>query len=594
MEGIMKVATNLALTYKAQGGEGLSLSKLRPKGTLIKSSNHISDGIIPFMKLFNSVTDAISQGGSRKGALLMALDIEHKDAIEFMTIKEKENEINKANLSVEIYDDFMNDVINGVTEKTIIREYDSGKVKYKINPVELYQTLVRQSWKSAEPGVLFMNRFKNYNLMQYVDDYEIEAPNACFTGDMKLLTKDGYKTFEELENTEPLIYDKNGELSKGKVWSSGEKETIKLKIKCFEDPKNKYTIEYITCTPDHIFSCISDDGYTLKQYKAEDLLGKQLNTYRPFEKKVVIDITSNGIQKVYDFIEPNTHWGIVNGCIVHNCGEQPLPKNASCNLSSINLSEYVVNPFKKDSHIDYTQLEQDIKTYITAMDEILDENMDNHPLKEQKKQIKRWRNIGLGVMGYADMLIKLGMKYGSENALNFTDGLFDFIFTVAFKQSNQLAKKKGPFPKYTNDVLKADIIKIHNLDVKLYQKNGLRNASLLSIAPTGSISTMFGISGGIEPIFALSYTRKTESLHGNKEQTYEVFSKIVNEYFDANNVPENERNLDNLPDYFVTAYNIHWKDRVKTQAIIQKHVDTAISSTINLPQNKTIKDMKDL
>lgn len=161
LEGIMDVATKIALTFKAQGGQGLSLSKIRPKGSLI-NGQFKSDGIVPFMNIFNTVTESISQGGSRKGALMMSLNVNHPEIETFIKIKENPDAITKANLSVEIGDAFMLCVEEG------------GKQETKV-----FNTICESAWKSAEPGILFTNRLRNYNLMEYVNDYQIETTNPC-------------------------------------------------------------------------------------------------------------------------------------------------------------------------------------------------------------------------------------------------------------------------------------------------------------------------------------------------------------------------------------------------------------------------------
>lgn len=161
LEGIMDAAKNIAMTFKAQGGQGLSLSKIRPKGSLI-AGKFKSDGIVPFMEIFNTVTESVSQGGSRKGALMMSLDINHPEIETFMTIKSDLKRINKANLSVEIDDDFMQKVERGDVEAN-----------------RIFNILCEQACKYAEPGVIFTNRFRNYNLMEFVDEYQIETSNPC-------------------------------------------------------------------------------------------------------------------------------------------------------------------------------------------------------------------------------------------------------------------------------------------------------------------------------------------------------------------------------------------------------------------------------
>lgn len=176
LEGIMDVATKIAMTFKAQGGQGLSLSKIRPKGSII-AGQYPSDGIVPFMNIFNTVTESVSQGGSRKGALLMSIDAWHPEAETFIKIKEDFNKINKANLSVEIDDDFMEHVAYDSNQLVECKSV-SGDL-YTVNPIKIFNTICESAWKSAEPGILFVDRLRNYNLMEFVDDYQIETTNPC-------------------------------------------------------------------------------------------------------------------------------------------------------------------------------------------------------------------------------------------------------------------------------------------------------------------------------------------------------------------------------------------------------------------------------
>lgn len=178
---IMNVNTKLALTYKAQGGQGVSLSKIRPKGTLI-GGRYESDGIVPIMEMYNKTTESIMQGGSRKGALMLSIDIKHKESETFINIKSDITKINKANLSLEIDDEFMEYVDRSFKDNkdyilNIKRQYGNQTVEYDIIPIKLYKLLIKNAHKSAEPGVIFTNKFRNYNLMEFVDSYKIETCN---------------------------------------------------------------------------------------------------------------------------------------------------------------------------------------------------------------------------------------------------------------------------------------------------------------------------------------------------------------------------------------------------------------------------------
>lgn len=452
---IMETAKNIGLTFKAQGGQGISLTKLRPKGAPI-SKEYTSDGIVPFMKIFNEVTAGTSQGGARKGALMLSIDARHKEAETFIRIKSQEGLIEKANLSLEIDDTFMNAVKKYYETGEIItlhekRNYSGHIVEYDVVPIEIFKALVDNCYDWADPAALFVNRFRNYNLMEFDDDYQIETSNPC--------------------------------------------------------------------------------------------------------------------------------------------GEQPLPKNGACCLSSINLSEFICKPYTKEAYIDTEELVKAVKVGIRTLDKLIDENYYKHPLKEQQEQSFNYRNIGLGCFGYATALMKLGLKYGSQEALDWTNCIFGLIFRAAVIESNSLAKEFGPFPKYKDCVWDSEIIKKHfpQDEIDIMRQYGLRNCSLISIAPTGSIATCLGESGGCEPEFALSFTRRTVGMTDGEDTYYKVYCKAAREYMELYKCEEKD-----LPDYFVSSANISWKNRVLTQSVMQEHVDTAISSTVNLPNETTKEDIAKL
>ena len=447
---IMDAVKDIGVTFKAQGGQGISLTKLRPKGTPIKKE-YFSDGIVPFMKIFNEVTAGTSQGGARKGALMLSIDARHKEAETFIKIKSKDGEIEKANLSLEIDDEFMRAVEKYYDTGEVVilhekRNYAGHEVEYDVTPINIFNMLVDNCYDWADPACLFVNRFRNYNLMQYDDEYEIE-----------------------------------------------------------------------TCNP---------------------------------------------------------------------CGEQPLPKHGACCLSSLNLSEFVVNPYTPTAHLNTEDFLHAIDVGIRTLDKLIDENYNRHPLQQQRDMSYNYRNIGLGIFGYATALMKLGLKYGSNEAIEFTDDVFSLLFKRAVFASNNLAKELGTYPKYKECVFDSDIIKNHFTpdEIDGLKEHGLRNCSLISIAPNGSLATLLGESGGCEPEFALKYTRRTVGMTDGEDTYYDVYCKAAKEYMDANHT-------DMLPDYFVGSADIPWQNRVLTQAAMQNHVDTAISSTVNMPNSATKEDI---
>lgn len=453
LEGLLELNKNIGLTYKSQGGQGISLSKIRPKGCKL-SSSYETDGIVPFMTIFNTTTASVSQGGSRKGALMMSLDTWHKEAPTFITIKSQTGSIEKANLSLEIDDEFMECVKKDYEtgEENVINRvftYETGSIEYEVTPIKLYKLFCKTSHGWAEPGVIFTNRFRNYNLMEFDDNYEIVTGNPC--------------------------------------------------------------------------------------------------------------------------------------------GEQPLPKDGACNLGSINLSEFVINPYTENARFDFKSFNEAVEISIKALDEVIDYGYQYHALQSQRDMSYNYRNIGLGIMGLGSMFFKMSMIYGDKESILLTNEIMEGMFRSAVFASNKLAREKGTFPKYKEIIFDSEIIKKHftQKEIDKLKIDGLRNCSLLSVAPSGSIATMLNITTGGESAFRISYKRKTESLHKNTDVYYDVYVKEAEEY-------KKLFKTDILPQWFVSSESIKYEDRINMQSVIQDHVDTAISSTINLQNETTVEDVEKL
>lgn len=261
------------------------------------------------------------------------------------------------------------------------------------------------------------------------------------------------------------------------------------------------------------------------------------------------------------------------------CAEEPLPAGGSCLLGSINLAAFV-----RDGKFQSEEFTEAVRICVRALNDVLDEGLPLHPLPEQRESVTDWRQIGLGIMGLADMLIMLEYTYGSPDAVSFCDRLGKLMMDTAINESAVLAKEQGMFPKCVpQQIIDSPFFKENASDETraLVAEYGLRNSQLLTIAPTGTLSTMLGISGGIEPIFALSYERRTTSLEDH-DQYYKVYTPIVQSYMDSHPEIENEQGL---PGFFVTAQNLDYRNRIDMQAVWQKHIDASISSTVNLPEN---------
>lgn len=275
---------------------------------------------------------------------------------------------------------------------------------------------------------------------------------------------------------------------------------------------------------------------------------------------------------------------------VNPCAEEPLPAGGSCLLGSINLNEFVLDPFTNIARIDFDALEDAVSIAVLGLNQVLNEGMMLHPLEEQRESVRNWRQIGLGTMGLADMLIKLGVTYGSELALIVTNNVYRDIAKASIIASLELAKVKGCYPMCNKDkLIESSFIRTLDLpmqvveDIRTY---GLHNSQLLTCAPTGSIATMLQVSTGVEPNFALHYMRKTQSLNG-RDTFYEVNAKIVEDYKYNKTFTLNDK----LPDYFVESKDVLPIDRIKMQAVLQKYTDASISSTINLPNEATVDDV---
>ena len=325
--------------------------------------------------------------------------------------------------------------------------------------------------------------------------------------------------------------------------------------------------------------------------ETKETITKEIDAYAMFHKMCEMN---------WDYAEPGMlFWDRINNWNLlscddefeyagtNPCAEEPLPAGGSCLLGSINLAEFAC-----DTGFDFESFKHCVKSSVIALNEVLDEGLPLHPLKEQRESVYDWRQIGLGIFGLADLLIKLGIKYGSPEAIDLCDMIGHTMADMAIKTSAVLAKEYGVYPKYKPEAVEQSAFYSKNAlgeTKELVESFGLRNSQLLTIAPTGSLSTMIGVSGGIEPIFANYYTRKTESLKGHDEY-YKVYTPIVKEYIDKHGLKDDSE----LPDYFVTAQTLDYKNRIYMQSIWQSHIDASISSTVNVPNDFTVEQVEGL
>ncbi|MBL7085268.1 MAG: vitamin B12-dependent ribonucleotide reductase [Candidatus Omnitrophica bacterium] len=465
MESIFEAIKNTALIHRSGGGTGFSFSRLRPKGSRVRSTDGVSSGPISFMKVFNAATQAVKQGGRRRGANMGILRVDHPDILEFIFCKESDKEITNFNISVAVSEDFMQRVKNN-------QEYDlidphTKQIVDSLNAKEVFQKIVQMAWKNGEPGIIFLDRMNKYNPTPALGAYESTNP----------------------------------------------------------------------------------------------------------------------------------------------CGEQVLLPYESCNLGSINLSKMVMEAgvdgstsslgFARDDpeqakrvegslKVDWDKLARITKVAVRFLDNVID--MNKYPLLKIEEMTKGNRKIGLGVMGFADMLINLGIAYNSQEAISLGHKAIDFILQKATSASCELARERGVFP---------------NFEKSIYNVEGgprLRNATLTTIAPTGTLSIIANCSSGIEPVFAIAYLRKVLDKEGLPE-VHPIFEQIAKErnFYSAELIKmisqgESIQDLPEIPEdvrkIFVTSHDIIPEWHIRMQGAFQEFTNNAVSKTVNFPHDANVPDVE--
>lgn len=348
-------------------------------------------------------------------------------------------------------------------------------------------------------------------------------------------------------------------------------------------------------------SCYADRDLQNGQFLGKEVKDKRkktdsvnhTNTGKNFIVKSVtkLDYTAD----VYDMTVDGVHNFVANNIIVHNCAEEPLPAGGSCLLGSINLSEFVKDPFGERPVFNTPAFIRAVKIAVRALNQVLDEGLPLHPLQIQRDSVAKWRQIGLGIMGFGDMLIKMRIPYGSDRCSKLIATIGKALCNAGLQESALLAKELGMFEAYNEDYILNSFymqskIKdgvISDETINLIKSYGLRNSQLFTIAPTGSIGTMFGISTGVEPVYDVNgFARTTKSLNA-EDKVYMEYPDIVHQAIEADDIDM----LNNKPAYLIGAKDLDFMSRVKTQADWQQWIDASISSTLNLPNEATVEDV---
>ena len=615
MNGIFEAVKLGAITHKSGGGIGYDFSYLRPNGSPT-SNDAVASGPVSFMHVFNTQTATI-QAGSRRGANMGVLNVYHPDIEEFISAKSYEAGIlNHFNLSVMIDDDFMG-AVNDDREiylhwpvyddcGRIIKDEKKWKIKKKVRARDIWDKIMRKAYESGEPGVLFYDNMNKDNTTNYKEN--IISTNPCFSGRMKLLTTEGYKTFKELSDRKSVnIINGKGNVSKdNKVWCSGTKKVVRV---MFTNGNN------VECTPDHKFLLANG----IEWCEAQNLQNKAVKTY-PGRGAICCAVVDIGEMEVYDFSEKDEHSGVVEGYVVHNCGEyvagmvygadntgkqiKSADFGGACNLGSLFIHNFVRAPFTNDAFFDYEALKSSVRTAVHFLDNVIDVNRFPNPVYENYQ--KNFRTIGLGITGLADACAMLGMSYDSDRAIEFSDYLMEQIAATAYKTSIEMAKENGPFPFFEKEgYINSGFIQKHLRSnpqlwgdiVNDIEKYGIRNARMISVAPVGTLSLTYGnnCSSGVEPIFQTSYKRR---VHVGGQEEKDVQTVDLKDY--AYSIWENTKDKIDMPEdiLFKTALNISVDSHIKMLRAVSYHVDASVSKCVakgtKIQTNHGIMNIEDM
>lgn len=617
MAGIMDSLSESALTMKSGGGIGIDFSTIRPEGDLVSSTDCKASGPVSFMQLWDSMCKTVSGYGLRRGAMLGSIRIDHPDILKFIHAKDSNSKetpiLSQFNISVSVTDEFM----KALKHNSSYELKFNGKVYGELDANSVWKDIISSNYRKAEPGVIFIDTVNRLNNLNYNET--INTCNPCLHEDTLVAVpyevpymtiKNLYKRIRDGRKVHVYAWEEKSQRFRvaevSNIILTREKAPcIRVVIgRLYRFGPESYKIygESIICTPDHKF-LLFDGTYKEAQYLTSD---DELRVFRRKDsiknaatRKVKPKLVLEHFYRVdvYDMVVPGFNNFIIHprsyfsldrspypyGVVVHNCGEQMLPPYGSCNLGSINLTQFVNSPFTSPE-INYEKLSTTVEKGVEFLDSVLDKNY--YPLDKQLQKSLSSRNIGLGIMGLGSFLAMNNVSYGSDLSLKIVEDIMKFIAEEAYLTSVKLSSKKGSFPDYKVDsFLQSEFLKVLNPAIKKEIKSfGIRNGHLLTIAPTGSIAQLVGnVSSGLEPIFALQYVRTNYGVEYKKrDYAYKVFCSEVGEEY-SKSIPYSNS--------LKTAYEITPEEHLKIMAMCQKYIDASISKTINLPSSITEESM---
>ncbi|MDR9785847.1 MAG: ribonucleotide reductase N-terminal alpha domain-containing protein [Peptococcaceae bacterium MAG4] len=565
LESMYETLKHTALVFKSGGGVGYNFSPIRPKGSLVHSTKGRASGVVELIKLYDASSNMVMQGGVRRGASMGILNIDHPEIEDFIKAK-LDGELTNFNISVGVTDAFMEALENDKEWPLVF----GGKVHKSVQAKELWDMIISAAHACGDPGVLFLDRLQETNP---VPGRFINATNPCVTGDTLVATSKGYFKVEELVGCqfEALVNGVPHKTGIDGFFKTGTKPVIKLKTADGCE---------IRLTAGHLI--LGESGWVpAGRLKPGDRVVMHDHENGMGNCSTVHSLEDGGLENVYDVQVPGVNAFDGNGFYLHNCGEQPLSPGESCLLGSINLAKMLT----EDGSLNRDLLEKTVKLAVRFLDNLID--IAEYPLPMIAEATRATRKIGLGFTGLADALIKAGLPYDSEEGRNFAAGITRLMQEAAHAASRDLAEEKGCFPLWEQSVF--------------FSAEKRRNAACITIAPTGSVTTLAGCEGyGMEPIFAVAYKKAT-----NVAGEFEVFSPLFLEACKKCGVPEEVllevarrgtcQNVRGVPEeiarIFKGAQDISPEDHILMQAEVQKYVDNAVSKTINLPSHAAVEDI---
>lgn len=561
------------VSHNSGGGTGFAFSRLRPKDALVSSTGGKASGPVSFLRVFNAATEAVKQGGTRRGANMGILKIDHPDILEFIDCK-LDGGITNFNISVAATVPFMDALAKGEDYELIAPH--SGEVVGRLKAREVFDRIVRAAWRTGDPGMVFIDRINSSPANPTPEVGMVEATNPCVTGDTRVATPDGWRRADAVRPGQMVLTAK-GPRPVERVEVNANTPIFRVE---FSDGG------VIRVTAGHQFYVHREKDGFIPMRLDRSRPGDEVQTFNAGELGAakILRIEPVGTSTTYDLYEPETDTWITEGYVSRGCGEQPLLPNEACNLGSINVSKFAVRQPDGEWTIDWAELERVVRLAVRFLDDVIEVNP--YPLPEIDETVKSNRRIGLGVMGWADLLFRMGIPYDSQPALDLAERLMAFIEEKGHDQSAKLAEERGPFPNWSRSIYKTG--------------RPLRNSTVTTIAPTGTISMIAGCSSGIEPAFAIAFTHKV----GNRVLPFvnHVFEQVAREggFYSEALMEEIARRgvvhgLPGVPEdvqrVFVTAHEVPFEWHVRHQAAFQKSTDNGVSKTINLPNSASVDDV---